>query len=284
MLADLVVKRLGSCPGRFGEVSAVAGEDDASGRVDDEATLGRLDRLLDVSALSSDARDQEWESGNYLPKLRKLFGISSARDDAAVPVGIPDLLDVLGHQLVERGLPEGETVLELSSTRVGCPCENEDALVGSRQEGLHRFASQIRMDGDCVCLEVVEDEIDIPLVGIADVGDLGVKDDRDAVKMGDLDRCCQGLDTVRTVGQVERPVRLVAGHEIVGCLDEPLVELGDRSAHRFLDPWCAFRPLMDRRWQLVVLAVEPNADRETLVPACFQLFHEALQSQHLPRF
>ncbi len=250
----------------FGVVRAFGGEDDATGRVDDHAlaTLGFAsgDGLLDIATLGADARDEDWHVADDLADFTEFLGARSANDERAVSVLVPLGRHLAGDDLVERFAVHAQ-ILELARAGVGRAAEDNDALVGSREERLECFGSEVRMHGDGVRLQEVEGCIHVPGVRITDVRSLGIQDHqhvrRDGVDV--RDRALERNHAFATVCFIERRVRLVCADEVICRLDDSPVELHNCASNAV--PACGLRNLAE-------LAVESNAGEVFAIPLVFQ--------------
>lgn len=265
-----------------GRLTRVFGEDDPAAGIDDHAVAGgvhaRLDRREHVSVLRADAGDQEWHVAYDLPNGCKLFGGGCAHHEHAVAVRVPLVRHMFGDDLVERlGLRNGERrvrevhprvdrqVLELARSRVGRPAEDDDPLVGHRQERFERLASEVRVDRDGISFEPGERFVDVAVVGVADVGPLVVEDDRHTRRhLLDVgDRVLQRLPPTMII-VVEGDVGLVRHHQLVRLVDDPLVEREQSLV--------GIGAVLGA--DVGEIAVEPDAEGLPLGHTCPQQFHE----------
>ncbi len=160
-------------------------------------------------------------------------------------------------------------MLQLRSTGGGRVTEHDHPAVLLVQERGERLAAQIWMDRKGVGLAVLEHEVAVPVVRVADVPDFAVENDghlgRDGVD--ELDRLDERLESFDTCTHVEREVRLEGHYTFVGLLHDPLVERDNGAPET--------GPIgTDYGRQLREVGIEPDTDEVALIPARMEQLHE----------
>ncbi len=129
-LVDLIAGIGGGLPGGLSEVFAGACVEDGSGRVDHHAgpVCGptRANRGFDITALSSDTRDQQRQCRRQLTHTRQLGGGGCTDDQAELPGAVPGPRGQSGDPLEEPLCADIEQ-LKVGAARVGGATEQEHA-------------------------------------------------------------------------------------------------------------------------------------------------------------
>ena len=232
VLVDLVAELHRFQPGHIGEVGAIRSVDDAPRRVDDYATpvavLARENGLLHVTALDTDARDEDGHITDDVTHFAQLVGECRPHDNGTVAPRVPVVGDVLRDMEVER--PAGhDQILELARTLVGGAAEHNDTLVRLLQERFVRLGPEVGMDRHRIRPEEVEGQFDIAMVGRADVPALGVENHWH-IRRRDMDvrdGAPQSRNALRAILLVERDVRLIGADQVTGRHHDLVVEGDD---------------------------------------------------------
>lgn len=243
----------------FGEIRAARREDDAGRRVDDETSAVRiaavLDCRLDIAALRPDPGNQERNLRCDCTNAADLLRIRRADNEPAVLVFVPGTRDVVGDLQVERnglGL-QNPKILKLAGAGIRRTAEDEDPLFRIIEERLNRFPSEIGMNRYRIALQMVEDELAVALIRIADIAALGVDDDgnigRDRVDV--VHRALERKDACIAEGFVECRVRLVGADQVEGRVDDISIEFEE-----FLRDVAGLEKIR----QLVVNRIESDAE------------------------
>lgn len=255
------------------------GKDDAARRVDDHAAAGEItsgsDRRIEITALRPDAWNEERHVRRDPAHARELVRRRSADHESAVVVRVPLGRHGDGDIQIERANILLDEALELPGSRVRRPAQDEDALGLAVEERLERLGPHVGVHRDCVGLADVERERHVVIVRVADVGALGVEDDRNAWRMiTDVRaRLLERLDPLGSVGLVEGGVDLVRTHEIGRRLHDLIVETDDRVEVS----------VAPRRFgQLAVLAIESDTHELVLGPTGIEELAEISFGQSSP--
>lgn len=231
--AHLLVESLSNFTGgRCALLWIGAGEQDVARGVDQDARLLGVETggqgVFESTALFADARDEQGQVGREAADGGDVGGRRSSGHQAAVAVGVPEVVDAPsdGAGQVLSG-DDVAQALELRRSFVAGTGQDEEELVGIIcQERPQRLVAQVRVEGDAVDTELLEDVTNVAQVGVADVGPLGVQNDRDVG--GDLadvlHSCLQYGQSVDAKFEVESQVGLVGRNQILGVVDDGLVE------------------------------------------------------------
>jgi len=188
-----------------------------------------FDRGLHVAALGADPGDEKSHFTDEGANFFHFGGVGGADDEQTVLIDVPLLGYFLSDDLPERFASEGE-ILQFAGARVGSAAEDDGGFVRAVEERLEGLAAQVGMEGDGVETQPVKNRSDVAVVGVADVGALGVANSKD-VGMGFLQvvhRQLQLTPAVFAEGFIECHVRFVDSGKLGGLVDNPLVEFEDR--------------------------------------------------------
>lgn len=124
------------------------------------------------------------------------------------------------------------------------------------------------MHGDSITVQVAECKERCALIGIADIGPLGIEDDHDVrVLIADVaDNILERLDAFRPVRLKEGGVRLVRTDQILSSIDDAdqVLREGDLGTRKFS------RTLPAERLDLRDVRIEADADEFAVVPLTLQ--------------
>ncbi|MEJ2556749.1 MAG: hypothetical protein P8186_11090 [Anaerolineae bacterium] len=183
----------------------------------DETCPRRGDRRLQVAPLGTDAGQQQPGLGRHPSDAGDGFGIGGTHDQAHA---LAPTRCAFGHHFVE-GPPPDQARLELARAGVAGVAQHEDASFRVLQEGHGGVGAKIGVDGYGVGLQPFVGSASIGLGGAADVAPLDVKQDGQALLVGQGDGGAQAFDAFQAAGFVKGAVGLDAADVVGRGLDEP---------------------------------------------------------------